>query len=109
MANLKRDSDGLTEMQRRFVETYTGPALLNATEAAKLAGYSERTAYSIGHELLSKAHVRRAIERRVDKLHEAFESDRWPVGAWYRELRTASPERRIQMVRERYSIRSVSS
>ena len=99
MANLKRDGDGLTEMQRRFVEAYMGPALFNATGAAKLAGYSERTAYSIGHELLSKAHVRRAIERRVDELYEAFESDRWPVGAWYRELDEGATPRVLSLRR----------
>ncbi len=50
MPNLKRDTDGLAEMQRRFAEAYTHDAFLNATKAAKLAGYSERTAYAIGHE-----------------------------------------------------------
>ena len=105
MANIKRDKNGLTEMQRRFVAAYAGPAaFLNGTEAAKLAGYSRRTAYSIGSELKSKPHVRRAIERRVDELYpnETFESDCWPVGTWHRAWRRASPERRIQMVGERY-------
>ncbi len=86
MPNLKRDTDGLTEMQRRFAEAYTQDAFLNATKAAKLAGYSERTAYAIGHELLGKPHVRAAIERRVDELYPnvKFESKRWPIGERWR-------------------------
>ena len=64
MHNIKRGADGLTVMQRRFIDAYMGPARYNATKAAKLAGYSQRTAYSIGHELKNKPHVRAAIDRR---------------------------------------------
>ena len=42
----------LTDKQKRFVEEYLVD--LNATEAAKRAGYSEKTAYSIGFENLKK-------------------------------------------------------
>ena len=89
MANLKRDKDGLTEMQRGFVEAYIGQAFLNATKAAKLAGYSERTAYSIGHELKSKRQVRAAIVLRVNERFRTvtFTSEKWPVGAWWRARR----------------------
>ena len=34
----------------------------NATEAAKLAGYSPKTAYSIGEENLKKPEIKKAIE-----------------------------------------------
>ncbi len=86
MANLKRDKDGLTEMQRRFVEAYIGPAFLNATKAAKLAGYSERTAYSIGDELKSKLHVRAAIVRLVNERFRnvTFNTQQWPLGHHWR-------------------------
>ena len=86
MANLKRDKDGLTEMQRRFVEAYIGPAFLNATKAAKLAGYSERTAYSIGDELKSKPHVRAAIMRLVNERFSkvTFNTQKWPLGDRWR-------------------------
>jgi len=50
---------GLTEKQRRFVEEYLID--LNATRAAIRAGYSEKTAYSIGHENLSKPEIADAI------------------------------------------------
>lgn len=48
----------LTEKQARFVAEYLVD--LNATEAARRAGYSEKTAYAIGFENLRKigrAHV----------------------------------------------------
>lgn len=45
----------MTERQRRFCEHYS--AIPNATQAAILAGYSERTARSIGAELLTKLDI----------------------------------------------------
>ncbi len=45
----------LTPRQRSFAEAYT--ALGNATEAAKRAGYSEKTAYAQGSRLLKHADV----------------------------------------------------
>lgn len=50
----------LTEQQRRFVEHYARTA--NAAEAARAAGYSERSARSIGNRLLTKDDIKRAIE-----------------------------------------------
>lgn len=49
----------LTAKQQRFVQEYIVD--LNATEAAKRAGYSERTAYSQGQRLLKNAEVQTAI------------------------------------------------
>lgn len=59
---------GLTEKQRKFVEAYMGRANGNATEAARLAGYSgnQRTLISIGCENLTKPDIRKAIDARVD-------------------------------------------
>lgn len=51
----------LTEKQERFVEEYLVD--LNATAAAKRAGYSEKTASRIGPELLGKTCIRDAIEK----------------------------------------------
>lgn len=59
-------SSGLNERERRFVESYMGEAAGNATKAAELAGYSAKTAGQIGHRLLKKVKVRKAIESRVD-------------------------------------------
>jgi phage terminase small subunit len=58
----------VTVKQRRFVEEYTGPAAWNATQAAKNAGYSEKTAYSQGQRLLKHVEVKLAIEERLAEL-----------------------------------------
>lgn len=50
----------LTDKQKRFIEEYLVD--LNATQAAIRAGYSEKTAYSIGEENLKKPEIKRAIE-----------------------------------------------
>lgn len=54
----------LTEKQGRFVAEYLVD--LNATEAAKRAGYSEKTAYSIGFENLRKPEIQEAIQAAMD-------------------------------------------
>ena len=48
-----------TEKQKRFVREYLVD--LNGTGAAKRAGYSERSAYSIAHELLRKPRIATAV------------------------------------------------
>lgn len=58
----------LTDKQRAFVEEYLVD--LNATQAAIRAGYSEATAYSIGHENLGKPHVADAIAAAMAKRSE---------------------------------------
>lgn len=64
------DSEGyivaLTKRRRAFVEHYL--QCFNATEAAKRAEYSPKTAYSIGHELLKIPEVSAAIEARLNEL-----------------------------------------
>ena len=46
---------GRTAKQQRFIDEY--PKDLNATEAAKRAGYSAKTARSIGQENLTKPDI----------------------------------------------------
>ena len=58
-------ADVLTARQRAFVEAYLGRAHFNATAAAKLAGYSDKTAYSIGSENLKKPDIACAIRERL--------------------------------------------
>ena len=55
-----------TAKQRRFIEEY--PVDFNATEAAKRAGYSKKTAYSIGSRLLKKVEVQQEIQKAVTRL-----------------------------------------
>lgn len=50
----------LTDKQKRFANAYIKH--LNATRAAKETGYSEKTAYSIGSELLKKPEIKEYIE-----------------------------------------------
>lgn len=52
----------LTPKQRKFIDEYFACGM-NATEAAKRAGYSEDTAYSIGWENLRKPEIQAEIER----------------------------------------------
>ncbi len=56
----------MTEKQRRFVDNYIATA--NASEAARLSGYSKRSAYSTGERLLRKAEVSAKIEERLKEM-----------------------------------------
>ena len=51
---------GMTVKQRAFVENYSG----NATAAAIAAGYSPKTAYSMGQRLLKNVEISKAIQER---------------------------------------------
>lgn len=55
----------LTDKQARFVEEYLLD--LNISQAALRAGYSAKTAYRIGAELLQKTHIREAIEKAQNR------------------------------------------
>ena len=54
----------LTQKQKLFVEAYL--ATSNATESAKKAGYSEKTAYSQGQQLLKKLEIQEALKARTE-------------------------------------------
>lgn len=56
----------MTAKQARFVQEYLVD--LNATQAAIRAGYSEKTAYSIGWENLRKPEIQAAITERRDEI-----------------------------------------
>ncbi len=58
----------LTPKQARFVEEYLLD--LNATAAAKRAGYSERTAYAQGQRLLKHVEIAAAIQKAQDARSE---------------------------------------
>ena len=57
------DEYGLTPKQRAFADYYLES--MNATEAAKRAGYSEKTAFTIGPENLRKPLIKKYIEERM--------------------------------------------
>jgi phage terminase small subunit len=55
----------MTHKQTLFTAEYIKTG--NATEAAKAAGYSPKTAYSIGQRLLKKVEVKQAIQECQEK------------------------------------------
>lgn len=59
----------LTIKQQRFADEYIISG--NATEAAKKAGYSEKTASVIGAENLIKPNISKYIKERLDELKKA--------------------------------------
>ena len=56
----------LTSRQRAFISYYL--ECWNASEAARKAGYSEKTARFIGSENLTKPYIREEIDRRLKAL-----------------------------------------
>lgn len=58
----------LTEKQKRFCEEYLID--FNATQAALRAGYSQKTAYSIGDENLRKPEIQSEIQFLIKKRSE---------------------------------------
>ena len=58
----------LTEKQRRFVDYYVETG--NASEAARRAGYSKKTAGWIGQENLQKPTIKAAIDARLRELED---------------------------------------
>ncbi|MCW9716771.1 terminase small subunit [Avibacterium sp. 21-594] len=76
---------GLTDKQKRFVEEYLID--LNATQAAIRAGYSEKTAYSIGQENLTKPEIQGAIQTAQNKRAERVQITQDDVLRDLQELR----------------------
>lgn len=60
---MKDDYNKLTEKQKRFIDYYIETA--NATESARKAGYSEKTAKNIGAENLTKLNF--FIQKKLDE------------------------------------------
>lgn len=56
----------LSEKQKRFIDYYIQSG--NATQAAKLAGYSTKTAYAMGVENLRKPQIQAAVQSRLAQL-----------------------------------------
>jgi phage terminase small subunit len=66
-------STSLTLRRQKFVSEYVETG--NATQAARLAGYSPRTAYSQGSRLLTFVEVQQAIETERQTLRARVELD----------------------------------
>lgn len=63
----------LTAKQQRFCDEYLID--LNATQAAIRAGYSKKTAYSIGVENLKKPEIKKYIDSRMAEKEKALIAD----------------------------------
>lgn len=63
----------LTAKQQRFCDEYLID--LNATQAAIRAGYSKKTAYSIGQENLNKPEIKECIEKRMAEMEAKLVAD----------------------------------
>lgn len=57
--------EGLSFQHQAFVDAYVGPARFNATKAAIMAGYSQRSAHVKGCNLTKEDKIRDAIARRL--------------------------------------------
>lgn len=62
----------MTPKQKKFIECYEG----NATEAATLAGFSPKTAYSQGQRLLKNVEIVEQIRQRENKFICEVAADR---------------------------------
>jgi len=83
--NGRRNGNGkLTPLQAKFVDEYLKD--LNATQAAKRAGYSKKTAEVIGCNLLSLVKTQRAIQHQRDKLSAKAQIDQEWVLERYKRL-----------------------
>ena len=70
-SELKADFQNMTHKQKIFVSEYVKTG--NATESAKKAGYSDKTAYSTGQRLLKNVEIRKDIERMQSEALEKAE------------------------------------
>lgn len=59
----------MTPKQQAFCDYYIASG--NATDAAEKAGYSKKTAYSIGSENLNKPEIQNYIQERVQKAQKS--------------------------------------
>lgn len=62
----------MTPKQKAFVRAYKTNGG-NATQAAIKAGYSQKTAYSIGEENLRKPEIKQALEEEEKKIQQKYE------------------------------------
>lgn len=57
----------MTKKQKKFCDEYLIDC--NATQAAIRAGYSKKTAYSVGQRMLKNVEVKKYIEDQMEKIH----------------------------------------
>ncbi len=82
---------GLNERQRRFCEIYAADP--NAAEAAKAAGYSERTARAQGARLLTNVDIQQYIRHLQDDLAAGRIATMTQTKAFWSDVMNAPAER----------------
>ena len=63
----------LTAKQKKFIKEYIKTN--NATQSAIRAGYSKKSAYSIGPENLEKPEIQEELRKESEKMQKKFEYD----------------------------------
>jgi len=94
---MPKTEHGLNQRQVAFINEYLID--LNATQAAIRAGYSEKTAGQIGHELLKKPEITEALAESRKKLAERAEISQDLVLKRWLEIANANPNDLIQFRR----------
>lgn len=89
----------MNERQKKFVHWYF--LTDNATEAAKRAGYSKKTAYSIGGENLKKPEISKALGemRKKAATKDCMTREEW-VMRWNKLANKKEPRIAIDALRE---------
>lgn len=62
------EKHNLTDKEYLFANYYLGEANLNATEAAKLAGYSPNTARQQGSRMLTNVNIKKYIKSKTSEI-----------------------------------------
>lgn len=99
MAKTGRKAEKLTDLQKKFIKEYLID--LNITAAALRAGYSEKTAYSIGQETFNKPHIQAAIQKEMNKRARRTEITADKVLEEYAKLGFSDITDYLQVVTER--------
>lgn len=87
----------MTDKQKKFVDEYLID--LNATQAAIRAGYSHKTAYSIGEENLKKPELKAYIDEQLELLHSKRTADAQEVLEYLTSvMRGEHTEQALQLV-----------
>lgn len=85
--------------QKRFCDEYLIDC--NATQAAIRAGYSPKTAYSIGEENLKKPELKTYIEQQLEKIHSEKTADAQEVLEYLTAvMRGQHTEQTLQLIGE---------
>lgn len=96
-ANISEDQP-LTMKQQLFVEAYFANDY-NATEAARVAGYSGNNLNRIGSELLCKPHVKAAVDKRAqEKLKEINLTEEYVIRKLVKTIERAEKDNNLTAV-----------